>query len=519
MNSADMVPSDHISRLVAAVVDEIDVSGEEAQFVGTPGNPAYPRRMLLRLMVMSAVDGIFSSRKISKLARENVIYIHLTGNKQPDFRTICIFRRRNEKLIEEVFCKTVLIARAIGILNLGHLATDGTRIKAYAANANSLSREEIERIRAIIKRGIEIDEDEDKLYGDKRGDELPPELDTKEKIREKIREIEEKEGKIKDAGKRMIERHATGDERQKRKVESILDKAEAEVLKSGQESVSLIDPESRYMAKPRGWKELAYCSQITVDLASKIVLANDVCQDSCDYWQLLPQLEKTENLIGKLKRGTKFSADNGYYSGRNLSYLEERKLDGYIPDEKWAARANGRDASRGKYSKRQFYYSIEGDCFICPQGRTLTRGSVTVTDSAGLTYYYNCADCTGCPVRKVCADGEQNRRINSRGFEAERKRMAVKMESEKGKAVYDLRDGIEPVFGDIKQNMKHREFVMRGLKGAKAEFSLACTAHNLKLMWNQMGRKIELVRSAAGTAAGAAILSRRALFLWSKSGC
>jgi transposase len=273
------------------------------------------------------------------------------------------------------------------------------------------------------------------------------------------------------------------------------------------------------MAKPRAWKELAYCSQITVDLASKIVLANDVCQDSCDYAQLPPQLEKTEELLGKLRKGTKVSADNGYYKGLNLYYLEEKGLDGYLPDEKWAATANGREIIKSPYFKRKFYYAEEGDCFVCPEGRVLTRVGVHQYKDKRIVWEYGCHNCEGCPVRSKCAK-TQSRRITSQGFEGERKRMAKKMESEEGKAVYDLRDGIEPVFGDIKQNMKHREFVMRGLKGVRAEFSLVCTAHNLKRMWNLMGQRIELVeRSAAGTAAGAALLSRHLLFLWSKSGC
>lgn len=516
MNSADMVPGDHISRLVAAIVDEIDVSEAEERFVGTPGHPAYPRRMLLRLMVQAAVDGVFSSRKIAKLARENVIYIHLTGNKQPDFRTICLFRRGNGKLVEVVFRKVVLVARALGLLSLGHLAVDGTRIKASAANSNSLSKAEIDRIREIIRKGIEIDEEEDRLYGDKRGDELPPELDTTKKIKEKIREIEKKHGRIKDAGKRLVERHARGGERQKRGVETVLDMAEREILRSGQQSVSLTDPESRFMQTPKGWKELAYSPQITVDLESKAILSSDVCQDSCDYWQLIPQIENAEENIGKLEEGTKFSADNGYYKGRNLWYLEERGLDGYIPDEKWAARANGRDASRGRYSKRQFHYSIEGDCFICPEGRVLTRTGVTINKSVGLSHYYRCADCGGCPLRKKCADGK-NRMVYSRGFEAERKRMAVKMESERGKSVYGLRDGIEPVFGDIKQNLGKREFVMRGLRGVRTEFSLACTAHNLKLVWKGVGKRLDGIGSLAGAASD--LLSRRLILLSEKSGC
>ncbi len=172
--------------------------------------------MLLRLLVQAAIDGVWSSRKIDKLAHENVINMYLAGNEKPDFRTICKFKSENKELIETTFKKTVIFAKALGILNLGHLSTDGTKMKANASNNYTLSKAEIEAIREIIERGIAIDEEEDKLYGDRRGDELPPELNTQQKIREKLKEIEQaSDRKLKSAAKKIIAQHVLGDELQK----------------------------------------------------------------------------------------------------------------------------------------------------------------------------------------------------------------------------------------------------------------------------------------------------------------
>ena len=144
-------------------------------------------------------------------------------------------------MIEDVFKKTVVIAKAMGILHLGHLSTDGTKIKANASNNFTLSKEELKEIRKIIEKGIEIDEEEDRLYGDRRGDLLPPEFDTKEKIRKKIKEIENARGKkMKSAAKKIIEQHALGDEKQKKKVEEKVKKAEGEIEKSDQKAVSIV---------------------------------------------------------------------------------------------------------------------------------------------------------------------------------------------------------------------------------------------------------------------------------------
>ena len=208
----------------------IDVSEIEEKYRFKPGNSAYPRRMLLRLLVQAAIDGVWSSRRIDKLAYENVVYMYLAGNEKPDFRTLCKFRSENKELIETTFEKTVTFAKAWVILTLGHFSTDGTKMKANASNDYMLSKAEIEAIREIIERGIAIDEEEDKLYGDKRCEELPPELNTQQKIREKLKEIEEASGrKLKSAAKRIIEQHAFGDELQKGQIIEKLDKAEEEL--------------------------------------------------------------------------------------------------------------------------------------------------------------------------------------------------------------------------------------------------------------------------------------------------
>lgn len=183
----DLIPDNHIVNLVITVIKCMDLGEIEEKYMDTPGNPAYPRRMLLRVLIQAAIDGIFSSRKITRLCHENVIYMYLTGNEKPDHRTICRFRKDNRELIEEIFKKTVTIARAAGVLSLGHLSTDGTKIKANASNNHTLSEQELKEIRSIIERGIEIDEEEDKLYGEGRGDELPPEPEYAGEDQEKDR--------------------------------------------------------------------------------------------------------------------------------------------------------------------------------------------------------------------------------------------------------------------------------------------------------------------------------------------
>ena len=323
----DFIPEDHICNLVVAVTSSLNIWSIEKKYRYQPGHPAYPRRMLLRLMVQAAIDGMFSSRKIDRLAQENVIYMYLAGNAKPDFRTLCNFRREHKELIENVFKKTVLIAKAAGILQLGHLSTDGTKVKANASNLYTLRKEELETIRQIIEQGIAVDEEEDRLYGDRRGDELPPELNTQEKIRRKIKEIEEMQGKpLKQAAKKILRQHLDGDEQQKKQLLGKIKKAEQEITRSGQKAVSVSDPEARFMENKKKWKELSYNPQITVDHGSGIIVANDVTQDCVDREQLQPQMEKTEENLGGLPKDVTMSWDNGYIAVRTCTIWRGKGL-------------------------------------------------------------------------------------------------------------------------------------------------------------------------------------------------
>lgn len=491
---SDLIPVDHICYLVIAIVNSMDVSEVEEKYRSTAGNPAYSRQMLLRLVIMASIDAVWSSRKIAKLAHENVVYMYLTGNEKPDFRTICNFKRECKELIENAFKETVSIAKAVGILNLGHISTDGTKMKASASNNYTLSKEEIEEIRRIIERGIAIDEEEDKLYGDKRGDELPPELNTQEKIREKIKEIEKVSGrKLKSAAKKVIEHHALGDENDKEKVMVKLDKAEEELTKSGQGAVSITDPESRFMKNKKKHTELSYNSQITVDHDSGIILANDVNQDCTDHNQLQPQVEMTEENLDGLPEWTKVSMDNGYYSGANLRYLEGKGLDGYIPDGKQAQEHKGKNLGDNPYSKDKFEYEEEKDQFICPNGEVLSRkGEYDYNGKSVYTYYG--ANCGECSFRSECAGEGKIRKITSDGYEGERRRMVAKMRSEAGKEEYKKRkETVEWPFGNIKQNMKFREFLTRGIEKVRVEHNLVCTAHNLKVIWGKLERNVPVI--------------------------
>nr|QNO56215.1 hypothetical protein FDFOPPHA_00040 [Methanosarcinales archaeon ANME-1 ERB7] len=291
-----------------------------------------------------------------------------------------------------------------------------------------------------------------------------------------------------------------GDEDDKAKIMEKLDKAEEELTRSGQGAVSITDPESRFMENKKKRKELSYNPQIAVDYESGIILANDVTQDCTDHNQLQPQIEMTDENLGGLPEWTKVSMDNGYFSGSNLRYLEENWVDGYIPDSKQAQEMNGK-VKDGPYSKDKFVYDEENDQFICPNGEILTRkGEYKYKGKPQYSYYG--ANCGECPFREECAGKSKKRKITSDDYEAERRRMAGKMSSEKGKEEYKKRkETVEWPFGNIKQNLKFREFHTRGIENVRMEHNLVCTAHNLRVMWGKLGGSVAALCNIKGLVA------------------
>ena len=303
----------------------------------------------------------------------------------------------------------------------------------------------------------------------------------------------------------IIEQYALGDERGK----------EEELNRSGQSAVSITDPEARFMKNKKERIELAYNSQITVDHDSGIILANDVTQECTDHNQLQPQIELTEENLGGLPEGTKVSMDNGYFSGANLRYLEQKGLDGYIPDSKQAQEQKGKKVKDSPYSKDKFKYDEEEDQFICPNGEILIRKGEYEYNGKPLYTYYG-ANCGECPFRADCAGEGRIRVITSDDYEAERRRMAAKMRSKEGKEEYRMRkETVEWPFGNIKHNLKFREFLTRGIEKVRIEHNLVCTAHNLKVMWAKIAGKVAVLDKIGSLIANSASELGRELFWFS----
>ncbi len=475
----DMIPDNHICHLVDMVMGGMDFNDLESSYEG-PGHPAYHPKVMLKILIMATIDGIHSSRNIAKLARENVVYMYLAGLLKPDFRTISDFRKDHPEEVRRAFKEVVMLAKSLDMVHLGHISIDGTKVKANASNYSVIKKEDLDEIDRFIReelaRGAEEDEREDEIYGpDKTDYELPEDTDKK-KIVSKIKE-----------------RFKKGDDKERRRLSKIIGKARDEIERGKGNLASLTDPESRFMRNSNGRIGLSYNGQITVDSEEGIILANDVVQDSHDSGQLIPQIEQTEEYLGKDLSDIEVSADNGYYSMDNILFLKSKKIDGYIPDEDLATEMKGSTRREGFFLKRMFRYDKNKDFFVCPEGKNLTLSTEYLDKSNGRKVrIYRCGMkvCFECSSRKRCTKSKKGRIVKSYGHETLRLEMAEKMRSEAGRKKYKMRARtVEAPFGDIKQNMGLREFLTRGVTTVKTEFNLACTAHNLKRIWKHIGKK------------------------------
>src|SRR3989337_295012 len=255
----DLIPEDHICFLVEGLIDSVDYTSFDIKYSGA-GHPAYHPRILLKLLVMGVLDKVRSSRRLSRNARENVVYMYLSEKLSPDFRTVSDFRKNNPGLVKEVFTHTVSFAKGEGLLDLSSLSTDGSKIKANASNKRVFTREELEVLVKFVDGELEEwakqDVIEEKAFGDLRGSDQLPNQSKKT---------------IQKAAKYYIKKiKERGDIFKEEIKESLKDSLE-EAEKQGLSKVSITDPESRFMKNKKGKIELSYNPQLTVDKGGFII--------------------------------------------------------------------------------------------------------------------------------------------------------------------------------------------------------------------------------------------------------
>jgi transposase len=439
-----LIEADDLCLVVNDVVKTLDLSCLYKK-VSPEGNPAYHPAMMLKIYFYAYAKGIFSSRKIAQALKENIAFIFLAAWQKPDFRTISDFRKKNLKELGILFSQIVLLCKQLGMVKLGHVAMDGTKIKANASEANTYDSDRIEKeIKRWLEHAEAIDQQEDNLYGpDKTGDELPEDIRDPKKRIKKLKEL-------------------------KKKLDA-----------SGWEKINKTDPDAVFMKTTNGIKT-SYNAQVSVDAEHQVIVAADVTNQASDVEQLLPMVQQTEeNTSEKVQE---CSADSGYSSGENIKALEQRNVDAYIPDREYQAQQRGKQVDT--FHKDSFIYDEDRDRYICPEGEELIFSHMQKRKNKESLRIYRGRSCTACQHFGLCTSNDNGRTISRHPYEKELRQMRQKLDSESGKAIYGKRKyTVEPPFGHIKSIMGFTSFLLRGNQKVTGEFKLVSIAHNLRKIW------------------------------------
>lgn len=419
----DYVPKGHLSRLIVALVrEELDLSAISGSYRSVLGQPPFDPRLMTALLLHGYASGIYASRRIAKAAVERADFMMIVAGDPPDFRTISDFRKRHLKALAALFVQVLKLAEKAGLVKLGHVALDGTKIKANASKHKAMSYERMKKREAELKAEVDrwleaaeaADAEEDKLYGDKRGDELPDWVADKARRLEKIREAKAAlEAEAKAAGEAESKARAEADANRKAEGRKKTGQTPAppKTEPDGKAQRNFTDPESRILKTKDGYIQ-GYNAQAAVDGTAQIIVAHGLTNASNDQAQLAPLLDGIRANLGT--NPDEVSADAGYCSDANLRTIKRRRIAGYV------ATGRQKHGTRSATSKK----AAKPGSLIAKMTSKLTR--------AGYRSRYR--------LRKQI---------------------------------------VEPVFGQIKQARGFRQFLLRSMEKVKAEWALICTAHNL----------------------------------------
>lgn len=340
----DWLPGNHLAYFISDVVDHLDLSAIVKRYTGEErGYPPYHPVMMVKVLLYAYCIGVPSSRKIANRLEEDIAFRVLAANNTPDFRTISDFRKNHLKALSGLFLQVLKLCQKAGLVKLGHVSLDGTKIKANASKHKAMSykrmKEEEARleteIRELLQEAVALDEQEDRRYGkDKRGDELPPELAFRESRLKKIREA-----------RKALEAEAKQEAEQANKKGK-----QANTMPTDKAQRNFTDPESNIMPAPGGKHfEQAYNAQAAVDSAHQIIVAAEVTNKPSDKRQAKPMIERVRDDTGKLPG--QISADAGYFSGEAVRALASAGVDVYMPPDKIKHTSTLLPSPRGRIPK------------------------------------------------------------------------------------------------------------------------------------------------------------------------
>jgi transposase len=429
----DWLPEKHLARFVVDIVDQLDLS-ELVKRYGGGGKQPYHPAVLLALLFYGYATGVFSSRKLEQATHDSVAFRFITGDAHPDHDTIATFRKRFLPELEGLFVQMLVVAKVMGILKLGKVSLDGTKIKANASKhkamswgyANKLEEQLRREVQELLRRAELADaEDEPEI-------DIPDELARREDRLAAIKKAKEEiERRAQERFEAEQAEHEAKLKQRKDKIATTGKKARGREPKPPEagprdkDQVNFTDEESRIMPSSDGFVQ-AYNAQAAVDIDSHLIVENHITQQSNDKQEVEPTLNRLKKAEAQLGKADGLLADAGYFSADNVKHCEVAKVTPYISDH--------RERHNLPWDER---FKTQPPC---PQ------------DADAVTA------------------------------------MAHRLRTTEGKAIYAKRKStVETVFGILKEVMGFRRFRLRGLDAVQGEWNLVCMAWNLKRMYVLVG--------------------------------
>jgi transposase len=425
----EWLPQRHLARYVVEVVDQLDLSEMVKAYRGS-GSASYHPAMLLSLLIYGYATKVFSSRAIERATHDSVAFRFIAGNEHPDHDTIATFRKRFLPQIESLFVEVLTLARTMGMLKLGTVALDGTKVHANASRHSALSYGHAKKLEKQLKREVQqllkLAEQADAAEIPD-GMSIPEELarrearlvaiaEAKKQIEARAQEREQAEYAAKLAARAEREKQ-TGKKPRGRPPEPPSGKVE------DKEQINLTDEDSRIMPVAGGGFDQCYNAQAAVATDSMLVVASDVTQAANDKKQVAPMVKKLQALPEELGRTECLIADNGYLSEANVEHCEAAQIEPLI--------ALGRARHHAGWRKR-----------FAPAPKAPPASATAM------------------------------------------QKMAHRLKTPEGKKLYALRKQTpEPVFGIIKSAMGFRQFLLRGFDNVKGEWNLVTMSWNIRRMF------------------------------------
>lgn len=485
------VSEDHPVRILDEVLSSLEWASWESHYpfrVGQP--PIHPRRLAAAILYGWTV-GIKSGRQLEYASNNNLDFIWLLEGLKPDHSTFCKFRAKFQQELKDLFKQVVRYAMTLGMVQLNQVAFDGTQVRANASRCRCWTTESIEKVLQSLDQRVEqmlqeaetADAQDRALLGD-ASTELPEELKSVQKRREKLRAVSETLQEL-DQAKR----------KEGRKAKSFVPKT---------------DTDARILPNKTGGYAANFTPVNVVDSEYGIVVHTEVIRGNCEFVGTLDAIDWIEEMYGKYPEEA--LADTAFATGPNLKGMEQRDVEFYspvkskipqdgnparredpttpVPQHEWDALPY-RGRKNKLLDKTAFVYVESEDTYYCPMGRPLTREKSQANQRYGQTvqaWLYRCHDCQDCPLRSHCVQPNSKSRTISRDeYEPYRERVAAKMTAEANRKKYNKRSWIaETPFAHLKASLGLRQFLTRGIANVDSEWRWACTAFNLKKIIHQI---------------------------------